>query len=90
MTDRRAYVMLLTDSLNNVRLAKEVGKQLKKHPLGLIYLDIKGFGTILQKHGQKACDRILQTAKQLILAFVKNGQCLAGSGHAQNSGRCVV
>lgn len=73
MTDRRTYAMLLTDSLNTVKIAELIGKKIRKHPIGLIYLDIKRFGEIQKKYGQKTCDRILQQIRLLIVEIGKHG-----------------
>lgn len=74
MTDRHGYVMLLVDNLNNAKFTEIIGKQLKKHPVGLVYLDIKRFGEIEQRYGKKICSRILQVLKQLILEAEQDGR----------------
>ncbi|MFC4768286.1 EAL domain-containing protein [Effusibacillus consociatus] len=73
MANRRAYVMLLTDNLNNEKFADLLNKHIKKHPVGMMYLDIKRFGEIERRYGQKLCDRILQILKQLLLEVENDG-----------------
>jgi EAL domain-containing protein (putative c-di-GMP-specific phosphodiesterase class I)/GGDEF domain-containing protein len=73
MADQLASIMLLADSLNSENLTEKIAKHLNNYPLGLIYLDIKRFGEIEQKHGQMACRKLLQVWKQLILEAEMSG-----------------
>ncbi|GAX88870.1 GGDEF domain-containing protein [Effusibacillus lacus] len=72
MADRLSFLMFLSDSLNNMKFAEQISKELKRHPIGLIYLDIKHFGEIERKYGHKVCDRILRALKQLIVEASKS------------------
>jgi EAL domain-containing protein (putative c-di-GMP-specific phosphodiesterase class I)/GGDEF domain-containing protein len=73
MADQLASIMLLADSLNSETLTEKIAKHLNEYPIGLIYLDIKRFGEIEQKHGQMACQKLLQVWKQLILESEMSG-----------------
>ncbi|WP_420768683.1 EAL domain-containing protein [Parageobacillus thermoglucosidasius] len=66
MADQLASIMLLADSLNSENLTAKIDKYLNKHPVGLIYLDIKRFREIEKRHGPIACQKLLEVWKQLI------------------------
>lgn len=73
MADQLASIMLLSDSLNSENLAVKMAKYLNKHPVGLIYFDIKRFGEIEQKYGQMACRKLLEAWKQLVFKAEMSG-----------------
>lgn len=69
MSDWRPYVMLLADNRINEKFGEQVARHLKKHPVGIIYLDIKRFGELEKQYGPLVCDRILQALKQLLIHY---------------------
>jgi EAL domain-containing protein (putative c-di-GMP-specific phosphodiesterase class I)/GGDEF domain-containing protein len=73
MADQLASIMLLADSLSSENLTAKMDKYLNKHPVGLIYLDIKRFGEIEKKHGPITCQKLLEAWKQLVFEAEMSG-----------------
>ncbi|WP_027407980.1 EAL domain-containing protein [Anoxybacteroides tepidamans] len=67
MVEQLVSVMLLTDSLSRENLADKVVQYVNEYPVGLVYLDIKGCGEIARQCGEKACQKLIESWKNLIM-----------------------